>query len=508
MPTRSSDAVVIGAGPNGLAAAARLAAAGMRVTLLEARAVAGGGAGEVEFAPGFRGPALAHLSPGLDARMVRALGLDGIGWHPPLPTLALSPGAAPLRTHGLAGPAQGLSSDETASWDAFRARLTAFASALAPLRDQPPPRLARGGGDLWRMARLGLGLRRLGRDALRDLMRMILLNMADSVEDDLTDPRLMGLLALDATLGSRLGPRSPNTLILMLDRLAQGGRALAPVGGMGALAGALAQAAARRGVTIRTNAPVRRILTDGDRVTGVELASGEQIAAGTVLSTLHPGLTLRRLVGPRLLDAGLFTRAGQIRSRGAAAHLLLALEGAPALGPDLSARLVIAPSVDAVEAAFNPVKYAEVPDRPVMEITIPTARDPSLAPPGGHVLSAVVQFAPHDPPDRPAARAAMLAACLRVLEDHAPGIGAQVRHARLAMPWDIAETFGNPGGAWHHAELAVETMLFLRPLPELARHATPLPGLWLGGAGSHPGGGITGTAGWNAAGALLDGGAP
>ena len=506
MPTRSSDTLVIGAGPIGLAAAARLADGGHRVTVLEARASAGGGAGEVEFAPGFRGPALAHLTPGLDRRLVRALRLDRIGWHPPLPTLALSRDAAPLRIDGLAGPAQGLSPDETARWDAFRARLSAFATALAPFREAIPPRLARGGGDLWRMARIGMGLRRLGRAELRELMRMILLNVADAVEDDLTDPRLMGALAFDATLGSRLGPRSPNTLILLLDRIAQGGRALAPVGGMGALATALAQAATQRGVTIRTNAPVRRILTDGERVTGVELASGETLAAGTILSTLHPGHTLRRLVGPRVLDAGLYARAGQIRSRGAAAHLLLAMDGAPALGPDLSARMVIAPSVDAVEGAFNPVKYGEVPDRPVMEVTIPTARDPSLAPPGGHVLSAIVPFAPHDPPDRPAARAAMLAACLRLLEDHAPGIGAQVRHARLAMPWDIAETLGNPGGCWHHAELAVESMLFLRPLPELARYATPVAGLWLGGAGSHPGGGITGTAGWNAAGALLVGG--
>jgi phytoene dehydrogenase-like protein len=163
---------------------------------------------------------------------------------------------------------------------------------------------------------------------------------------------------------------------------------------------------------------------------------------------------------------------------------------------------VIAPSVPAVEAAWTPVKYGEVPERPVMEIVVPSAHEPGWAPEGAHVLSAVVQFAPHAPADRAAAKAAFLAGTLKVLEDHAPGIGKLVLATDLMMPWEIEARFGLP--CWHGAELSIEQMLFLRPLPDLAQYRTPVDRLWLGGSGSHPGGGISGTAGWNAAGRIIE----
>lgn len=183
----------------------------------------------------------------------------------------------------------------------------------------------------------------------------------------------------------------------------------------------------------------------------------------------------------------------------------MALKSAPDFrGADLKSRLVIAPSSQAVELAFNPGEYGEVPKAPVMEIVLPSAHEAGLAPEGHHILSAIVQYAPHSPKAGvDAAGAEMLANALTQLENHAPGLRALIAHAELLMPQDIEQRFAMVGGNWHHGELAAEQMLLNRPQREAAQHATPLPGLWLAGAGSHPGGGINGAAGWNAAGRIL-----
>lgn len=500
MPTLSSEVLVIGGGVNGLACAARLAAKGRKVVVLEASGAVGGGAGEREFAPGFRAPGLAHLTQGLDARMVAGMRLlgHGLAFHPPLATTVLSAGK-PLVVKG--GQADG---PDAAAFAALHAKLSAFARVLAPFRQMTAPRL--GGGNRWGgFLRHGLGVRALGKGDFRELLRMILINVHDVAEDELTDDRLKGLLAFDATLGAWLGPRSPNSLVLYLDRLARGADPLLPKGGMGALAVALGRAAEAAGVAVRTGARVARVLVEGDRACGVVLDGGEELRAGLVVSAINPRVTFQALVGAASLDAGFYKRVGNIRSRGGAAKLHLALKGAPEFGADLRSRLVIAASHHAVEAAFNPVKYGEVPQAPVMEVVVPSAHEGGFAPEGGHVLSAIVQFAPHAPKaGQEAARAAMLEAALAVLEAQAPGLRGLVVAAEMLMPYDIEARFGMVGGNWHHGELAVEQMLFNRPMMEVAQYATPLPGLWLAGAGSHPGGGINGAAGWNAAGAILE----
>ena len=484
----SCDAIIIGGGVNGLACARRLTAKGRRVLVLEAAARPGGGAGVAEFHPGFAAPALAHLTQGLDPRLAAAV---PVAFHAPLPTFVLGEGG-PLRVQG--GMAEGA---DAAGWAALHARLARFARALAPFRRLPPPLL--GKGNAWMpLLRPLWGIRGLGRDELRELMRMILINVHDVGEDELSDERLRGLLSFDATLGAWLGPRSPNSLILYLDRLARGADPLLPVGGMGALAGTLA-----KGLDVRCNARVERVMVEGDRAVGVRLASGEEMRAPLVISAINPRTTFRQLVGARHLDAGFHTRVGHIRMRGGAAKLHLALDGMPDL-PEARARFVLAPSSHAVEDAFTPVKYGEVPDRPVMEFILPSAFEPGLAPEGRHVLSAIVQFAPHAPKaGLEAARAQMLENSLKVLEEALPGLRAKVRHAELLMPQDIEARFGMVGGNWHHGELAVEQMLFNRPLHGTDRYATPIPGLWLAGAGAHPGGGIEGAAGWNAAERIL-----
>jgi phytoene dehydrogenase-like protein len=238
---------------------------------------------------------------------------------------------------------------------------------------------------------------------------------------------------------------------------------------------------------------------------GVRLDDGELILARTTVSALNPRTTFLDLLGPRQLDTGFVRRIRNIRMRGTAAKLHLALTGAPGFrGADLRTRLVVAPSARAVEDAFNPVKYGRFSDAPVMEIVIPSAFEDGLAPGGHHVLSAIVQFAPSAPDGGwDAHRAAFLDRIMEQLEAHAPGIGGLIAHADLVTPADLEARYGMVGGNWHHGELAVERMLFLRPTIGAAQYAAPIPGLWLAGAGCHPGGGISGAAGWNAAGRIL-----
>jgi phytoene dehydrogenase-like protein len=388
-----------------------------------------------------------------------------------------------------------------------------YAQLLAPFNAMTPPSLAKGKGNEWlKLARIGLGLRTMNRAKLRELMRLLLINVYDVLEDEIADPLLKGALAFDTTLGSWLGPRSPNSFILLLQWLAgeAGGRAGAlalPAGGMARLAGAMAASATVEGVIIRYSAGVTRIIIENDAAVGVLLGNGDELRAPLVVSAASPKTTLLSMVGHRQLDTGLFTRMRNQKSRGAAAKLHLLLDGLPDFrGADPKTRLVIAPSPQAVENAFNPVKYGEVPEEPVMEILIPSAFEPGHAPAGQHLLSAIVQYAPHAPvAGKDAARSSMLRNSLAVLERHAPGIGSRILTSELLMPYDIEETYGLVGGNWHHGELSMEQMLFLRPLPELARYATPIRGLWLASAGSHPGGGISGSAGWNAAEAISRG---
>ncbi len=510
----SFDAIVIGAGPNGLAAAHNLQKQGRKVLLLERAEVSGGGAAASDLAPGFARPALAHLSYNLDPRVEKGMELarHGLAWGAcNLATTALSASGAHLRLDGAVGKSLtgDVSTADRAAWAALRARLMTFARVLAPLREMAPPRLAKGvGNPMLKLAGIGVKARLMGADEFRELLRVFLTNMHDALNDELSNPMLKGALAFDAGLGTWLGPRSPNSLLIWLERLAgqtagvQGALGL-PKGGMAAIGDAMTRAAGAAGVVIRTGADVAQLIIESDRLVGVQLTSGEELRAGLVVSAIAPKTTLLSLVGPRHLDTGLVNRIRHQKSRGGAAKLHLALTAAPDFrGADLRTRLVIASSEDHVERAFNPVKYGHVPEAPVMEIVLPSAHEAGHAPDGQHLLSAIVQYAPHAPTDRDAARAAMLEACLRQLETHAPGIRKSIAHAEMLMPYDIETRWGMPGGNWHHGELSVEQMLFLRPLPGMAQYQTPITGLWLASAGCHPGGGISGAAGWNAANAI------
>jgi phytoene dehydrogenase-like protein len=508
----SYDCLVIGGGHNGLVCAAMLARGGRSVLVLEAAKQVGGAALTREFAPGFRVSAGAHLLHLMPSGLLRELRLEshGLEWAARgMPTTALVPGGARLGL-GQEEAGQGLSAADAEAYAVYTARMRRFAAALVPMFSRIPPRL---GTDAWadRLALLGIGwqIRKLGRRDMRELLRIGGMNVYDLLEENFDSVALKGALGFDAVLGANFGPRSPGTVLTLLYRLAAESAAgesgmSQPMGGMGAVCEALAGAARAAGADIRTDAPVAGILVENDRAAGVVLDSGESIGARSVISSADPKTTFLRLLGARHLDTGFVRRVNHIRSRGLAAKLHLALNRAPPFSgvveAGLRGRLLIAPSLQHIEHAYNHAKYGEFSAAPVMEITIPTINDPTLAPPGQHVLSAIVQYAPYALKEGwESGRQRFVAAALESLERFAPGLGSCVIGAELLTPVDIEREFRINGGHWHHGDLAFDQFLMVRPVPGAAQYRTPLDGLYLCGAGCHPGGGVMGVAGRNAA---------
>ena len=513
--TDTGRILIVGAGHNGLVCATYLARAGREVTVLEASATVGGMAATREFAPGYRA-SCAHLAYLLDAGIVKELALRSHGLRfaaEGLSTIALDAGGEHLSIDGDRLEGAGVSDADQAAWPAYRKRMAKFAAFLGRLHEQAPPRIRQTPGELYALGKLALRLRAMGRDDMREFLRIAGINVHDVLEEHFESPLLKGALALDGLLGSFSGPRSNNTVFTALHRLSAGGVYAIPEGGMGAVTDALANAAKAAGADLRTDSRVARIVSDGLAVAGVELESGELIEAATVVSNADPRTTINDLLGPRFLETETAQRFRRFRARGNAAKLHLALDGLPAVRglPEerLGQRLLIAPDLDYLDRAFNPCKYGDFSPEPAMEITIPTIHDASLAPGGAHVLSAIVQYAPFELNGGwEAGRQAFLEATMASLSRYLPDIRERTRHAELLTPEDLAMQFGVAGGHWHHGELSLDQALMLRPVPKAARYRMPLEGLYLCGAGCHPGGGVMGHAGRNAARAVLDGDAP
>lgn len=509
------DIIVVGGGHNGLTCAAYLAKAGRRVLIVEAADRLGGAAANREFAPGVTGPGCAHIMHQLHPAVRKQLKLKKHGLKlaaRQLPTISLGEGGQHLVLTGKR--IDGLNEiGDRETWPALHRRLMRMARALHPSLSQMPPRM---GGSDWRdrlaLAKLGVRLRLLGKTDMREFLRIVNMNVFDLLNDELTDERLKGALAFDAVLGSNFGPRSPGSVLTWLYRLAgdignSDGLAI-PQGGMGAVAEALANAAQSFGAEIRTGAPVRRILVEGDHACGVELESGETVTAGLVVSNADPKRTFQSLVGAEHLDTGFQRRLRGFRGNGLAAKLNLVLEGVPEFtGLDmakLGGRLILAPDMGYLERAFDHSKYGEYSTAPALEITIPSLHDGSLASVGRNVMSVVVQYAPYELKGGwDANREAFADHVIKTIAALAPGLPKQVVAREMLAPPDLEREFGMTGGHWHHGDLAVDQMLMLRPVPGFAQYASPVPGLYLCGAGTHPGGGVTGAAGMNAARRIL-----
>jgi len=500
---------VVGAGHNGLVCAGYLARAGLRTLVLERREEAGGVA------------ALAGTVGRLRRSVIRDLRLVSHGLEllrPEVRTFAPQPDgtavtlwADPART---AGEVAARSRADAAAYPSFDRKIRALASFLAHLAVATPPDLgAPSLTDAFTGLKLGRALRGLGSPrALREVLRVLPMSVADLVEEDLESDPLRAAVAARGVRLTAMGPRSAGTAaVLLMDAAGNdGGAAGASTfvrGGPQALAQALLQAVQSFGAEVRCGAEVVAITTDDGRATGVGLANGEEVRSPVVVSGLDPKRTLLGLVDPVELGPTLAWRAGNIRTPGAVAHVDLVLDRVPrfpsARGDDrrLAGRIVIAPGLDDLERAQDAVKYGQVAEEPFLEATIPTIADPTLAPEGEHRMRVLVQGAPYRLRDGtwPELSEALGDRVLAVLERYAPGIGASVTARRVTTPLDLEQEFGLTGGHPLHAEPGLDQFFAWRPLLGQARYRLAVPGLYLCGSGAHPGGGVTGGPGANAA---------
>lgn len=520
---RRYDAIVIGGGQNGLAAAVRLGQAGKKVMVLERRAELGGLCGAVELHPGYKAPGILHDEGLVSPRVVAALGLEkhGFAWREAPPTyLAEEGGPGILLDRDPAKAAGELAARSRHDADAYH-RYRAFIAKLRPLVEQvmtsPPPKLSpEGAGDFWELAKRGLGLWKLGRRDTLELMRVAPMCVADFLNEQFETPLLVEGLAAPAVIGTFAGPWSAGTTTNLLLHEAAPGRFVQ--GGPPALIAALERAARAAEVEIRTESEVARIRIENGRAVGVSVLAGgeagragEDIDASVVLSTCDPKRTFLDLVAPGTLPIRIEEEFRRIRMRGTAAKLHLALNGplevAARAGQLFESIRIGGGHVDDLERAFDAVKYREVAAKPHLDVRIPSVADPSLAPAGHHVASISASYVSHgvDGGWTDSRRTALVESVLSTLDRHAPSLRARLVAHELLTPPDLADRYALTGGQLHHGEPALDQLLVLRPTASSARYATAVPGLVLGGSGSHGGGGVACSAGLLASEAALAG---
>jgi phytoene dehydrogenase-like protein len=521
------DAVVIGGGHNALVTAAYLAKGGMRTLVLERRDQVGGAAATSELAKGVRVPRLAHTVGRLRPSVQKDLRLSRHGLSlvaPDVRVFAPSPDEKAVTVWSDVGKtAEGLrahSDGDANRYAAFDKRVRALGRFLDDLGRTTPPDIASPGlADALAGLRLGRSFKGLGRDGSRTVLRVLPMAIADLVAESFESDAVRAAIAWRGVRYGAVGPWSAGTAAMFLGDAAgnDGGAAGETVfarGGPGALAQALAAAAREAGASIRTSASVARITARDARATGVVLDDGEEIQAGAVVSGLDPKRTLVDLVDPVALGPSLGWRAANIRTPGVVAKVNLALRKLPvfpAAGGDeslLRGRIVVAPGIDAIERAFDATKYGRWSEQPILEATIPSLADPTLvegAKPGTHVMSVIAQYAPYALRDGDWAdqREPFGDAVMGVLESVAPGIGKLVSRREVLTPIDLERDFGLTGGHPLHAEAGLDQFFVWRPLLGHARYRLALERLYLCGSGAHPGGGITGGPGQNAAREIL-----
>ena len=363
-------------------------------------------------------------------------------------------------------------------------------------------------------AHIGLNLRRIGKKDMQEFLRIVSLPTRDLMDENFDNDILKAVLSWDGLIGSKMAPRSPNGSVLaMLYRRSSDshGAHIIPSGGVGSLITALCSTATSSGAEIQTGAVVGRILIAGSAnglvATGVQLVDGGEISADQIISAVDPQRTFINLVGVENLDIGFTNRIRRLRCNGYVAKLHLALSELPAFdgleNPD--GRMIIAPDMDTIEFAFDDAKYGESPKHPVIELVVPSVHDASLAPAGQHVLSAHVMYVPYRLKGgwNSEVRDVLCERVIDTIARYAPRLREQIIHKEFLTPADLEQKYRVTGGHWHHTEFAMDQILMMRPTYEAAQYSTPIPGLYLCGAGSHPGGDLTGAAGHNAAHEIL-----
>ncbi len=517
----SAPIVIIGGGVNALVCATLLARAKRAVTVVERRSDVGGAAVTRELAPGFLVPAGAHSVGPLRADVARDLrlgehGLEFVSSEAWLTALDGHGGAVTL-WHDVARAAAGLaahSPHDAAAWPAFMQTRAKLGRVVASMFNHTPPSVdAPSTPELWRLFHTARAFRALGRADGYRLLRWGPMPVADLVAEHVATPVVQAALAADGVFGNLLGPWSAGSGLLFLlhaaNDMAGNAAATWPRGGPGALAAALRRAAEQAGVTILTGTGVAEILTGTNgKATGVRLDDGRTLDAAMVVSGIDPKTTFG-LCDPMALPAEFRWRASNYRTRGVLAKVNLALSGLPVVpGADreqLATRLRMAPDVDAMERAFDHAKYGRYSPTPWLEAVIPTLVDPTLAPAGAHVMSIYAQYAPLTLREGSwdTERQGLLRAVLDTLDRYMPGVRSLIVEAEVMTPADLEREWGMAGGHIHHGELALDQLFTMRPLLGWSQYRTPIDGLWLCSAGTHPGLGLTGGSGANAAREIL-----
>jgi len=515
------DIIIIGGGHNGLVAACYLAKAGLKTLVLERRETVGGGAITEEIHPGFRCSTLDHAAGPLLPSVLKGLDLQRHGLEfidPEVRALALNPNGPAVSLFAdqrrTVSELEKVSAADAKSFPEFERSFARIGRVLSPLLTMTPPSIDRPGAtELWGMGKLGLSFRSLGKQDAYRLLRWGPMAVADLVAEWFETETLRALIAARGIAGAFAGPWSAGTSTGLLWQAALDGHAMGSsifvLGGMGALTQALAKAAANAGVEIRTSADVMRIETDEGKAARVVLKNGDEISARAVVSNADPRTTFLNLVDPVEFDPSFLAKVQHYRALGVSAKINLALSGLPSFvgvengeaSAKLSGRIHVGPEIDYLERAFDAAKYGDYSPAPHMDITIPSLTDATLAPAGAHVMSVHVQYAPYKlkEGDWNSRREEFGDKVMDVLAAYAPNIKELTVARQVITPLDLEQIYGLSGGHIHHGEQTLDQSFTFRPIIGWAQYRTPLKGLYLCGAGTHPGGGITGAPGANAA---------
>ena len=526
------DVIIIGAGHNGLVTAFYLAKAGLKPLVLERRPIVGGACITEEIHPGFRCSILAGSAGPLLPQIIKDLQLERRGvefinpavrvFSPQLDAKSLCLYEDTRRT---VDELAKFSAHDAQKYSEFRDCFARIGRALRPLLSMTPPNIDNPTkSELWNLGKLGWGIRGLGKKDEYRLLRYGPMAVADLAAEWFETEALRATIAARGIFGAFAGPWSAGTSVPLLLQAAVDGQAIAPTafvrGSMGALTQALAKAATEAGAEIRTDAKVVGIDVQDGRAFRVVLERGPELPAWTTVSDCDPGFTLLELINQGELDPFFRNKIQNYRAEGTVAKVNLALSALPEFvglscnkvgstqvrpGQDdlekLSGRIHIGPHIDYLERAFDAAKYGDYSPRPYMDVTIPSLTDPSLAPAGAHVMSIHAQFAPYELKngDWNSRREELGDVVVDTLADYAPNLKELIVARQVLTPLDLERTFGLRGGHIHHGEMSLDQLFAFRPLIGWAQYRTPIEGLYLCGAGTHPGGGVTGACGFNAA---------
>jgi phytoene dehydrogenase-like protein len=515
MPEKKYDAIIVGAGHNGLTHAAYLARAGKKVLVLERRRVIGGATVTEEIYPGFKYSVCSYVVSLLRPEVIRELDLARFG----LEVIPLDSTFTPLpdgnylaRWSDHAATRRELlrhSATDAEAYDQFGRLMHRMAMAVKPfLGMAPPDPTSLHPRELLKFLGLGRHFRKLGSRLLYDLTKLMTMSSADYLDEWFETEALKATMAASGIIGTFLGPRSPGTAYVLLHHYMGEIDAVFRSwgwarGGMGSVSGALARAAESHGAEIRAGAAVARVVVKNDRACGVLLESGEEIQCTVVTSAVDPKRTFLKLVDPVHLDPEFVGRVGRIRMRGSSAKVNLALDALPNFtclpgeGQHLRGAISVSPSIDYLERAYDDAKYGNFSRRPYLDVVIPSTIDPTMAPPGKHVMSIFVQYAPYHLKEGtwPDLREKFGDTVIETLGEYAPNLKNIILHRQVVTPWDLEQEYGLTEGNIFHGELALDQLFFMRPLGGWAQYRTPVKNLYMCAAGTHPGGGVMGASG-------------